>query len=121
MMMTEPNHEGISYHHPVDDIEPDVTEDSLRESASNFRRVWMWAARAGGPREIGIRHLVSACLLGQRPEIRTLNDLAKLCRVTRAETSRVGTEFSKTFGIKFTLQNPLSTREKCRRNRSKKQ
>ena len=103
--------------HPVESIEPDLNVSGLEDAARAFRRVWSWCARPADPRDIGIRHLTAAWLLGQRPDIHTQAQLGKICRVTRAEISRLGTEFSRTFGIKFAQQNSLENRERCRLNR----
>lgn len=103
--------------HPVEAIEPDLSENLLGESARAFRRVWMWCARPNSPREIGVRHITVAWGLGQRPDLHSFADVGRVCGVTRAEISKIGTEFSRTFNVKFQAQNSLENRDKCRRNR----
>lgn len=114
--------EQIDTRHPVDFIEPELTnQELLSHVAEMFGSVLHWISQAKSMLAMGLRAYAVLYIL--RPGLIdgiTLEAIGKQCGVTRQAVDKLLTNFRETFGVAGRTMRSDTTRKRCRHSQLNK-
>ena len=103
--------DAATTHHPVDDIEPMPTDDTMERTLDAFRVIFAWIL--GGynkPDAYTSRLLVLALHLDMECGVGSYEDIAQIVGSTRANVQLQGKDIERRFGLRYNGSRRDSTR-----------